>query len=136
MKRKVPGLNVQWPISELLLSGDKTVETRKYPLPQRYRGVELAIIETPGPQGRKTGRTKAEIIGTIVFSDSFLYPSKKDFDQDFSRHQVEPNHSQFRFVSGTPKYGWVVKEVKKVKRSPAPKKRGIIYAKTCLVEEL
>ena len=51
----------------MLLSGEKTVETRGYPLPEKYVGCELAIIETPGPRGRReAGIEKARIVGTIV----------------------------------------------------------------------
>ena len=38
------GINIQFPISQLILSGDKTVETRTYPIPERYLGVDLALI--------------------------------------------------------------------------------------------
>ena len=61
------GINIQTPWSELLINGDKSVETRSYPLPEKYMGEELALIETPG----RYGRFKARIIGTITFSHSF-----------------------------------------------------------------
>ena len=45
---KLSGLNIQQPWSSLLIDGYKSVETRSYPLPQKYEGVELALISTPG----------------------------------------------------------------------------------------
>jgi hypothetical protein len=33
----------------------QTLETREYPLPNEYVGREVALIETPGPDGRKNG---------------------------------------------------------------------------------
>ena len=45
------GLNVQAPWTGLLISGEKSVETRSYPLPKKYVGEKLALVETPGKSG-------------------------------------------------------------------------------------
>ena len=114
------GLNVQVPWSFLLINGDKSVETRSYPLPKKYEGVELALIETPG----KYGRFKSHIIGTITFSHSFEYPSERLWIDDYSRHKVEENDSQ---------YGWVVSDIKKFDKSIlAPKRKGIVFTKLAI----
>jgi len=65
--KKLTGINIQFPISRLILSGEKTVETRTYPIPEHYINQELAIIETPG----RDGDFKARIVGTIIFSGCF-----------------------------------------------------------------
>ena len=53
------GINIQSPWSRLLIEGDKCVETRSYPIPEKYVGEDLGLIETPG----KDGDFKARIIG-------------------------------------------------------------------------
>lgn len=125
---------MQWPWSELLISGKKTVETRTYPLPQKYKGVELALIETPGPKGKKeAGIEKARIIGTIVFGDSFQYLNEKKWKQDALRHLVDPSDFQFSWEKRDHQvWGWTVLKVKSLKKSvKPPKKRGIVFATAC-----
>jgi hypothetical protein len=46
------GINIQAPWSQLLINGQKCVETRSYPLPKNYEGVPLALVETPGKYGQ------------------------------------------------------------------------------------
>ena len=46
------GLNIQYPFSQLILAGAKTIEARSYPLGHRNiarPGERLFVIETPGP---------------------------------------------------------------------------------------
>lgn len=135
MAKEIPGINIQWPWSELLLNGKKTIETRTYPLPKKFEGVELAIIETPGPRGKKeAGIDKARIIGTIVFGQSFQYKNEKEWRNDQARHRVDVNDPQFAWDKRDEVWGW---EVKKVKWLPAvvnpPKKRGIVFANSCII---
>jgi hypothetical protein len=124
------GLNIQTPWSVLLINGSKSVETRSYPLPKKYEGVELALIETPG----KSGKFKARIIGTITFSHSFQYETKEDWLNDHNRHLVEDNDPLYGYNFSKPKYGWVVCNINKFdKLIPAPSKRGIVFTKNCKV---
>ena len=124
------GLNIQSPWSQLLIDGDKRVETRSYPLPEKYEGVELALIETPG----KHGNFKSRIVGTITFSHSFQYPDKQSWVDDRNRHKVEKNDEFYGWNSNKPKYGWVVSNVQKFdEHIPAPKKKGIVFTKNCKV---
>lgn len=118
------GLNIQYPISTLILSGEKTIETRTYPIPERLINVELAIIETPG----KKGAFKSRIVGTIIFSSCFKYNSKNDFYKDYKNHFVSED-SVWAWKNKS-KWGWVIKEVKKFKKPKSLSKRiGIIYTK-------
>lgn len=122
------GLNVQIPWSRFLIDGCKSVETRSYPLPTKYEGVELALIETPG----KYGDFKSRIIGTITFSHSFQYPDKQSWKDDYNRHKVEDD--EFFNWNDKPKYGWVVSNFSKFdKPIDAPKRKGIIFTKNCQV---
>ena len=48
----LPGLNIQWPFSQLVLSEAKTEEVREYDLGHRniqLADVETYLVETPGP---------------------------------------------------------------------------------------
>lgn len=132
------GINIQWPWSELLASGQKSIETRSYPIPKRLKGVELAIIETPGKRGKEeAGFDKARIIGTITFSESKEYRSRKSWQSDMDKHLVQLDDPQFSFVLGRPKYGWIVERVQKLYRPvEPPAKRGIIFAKNCKVPKV
>ena len=100
------GINIQYPWSELLINLDKCVETRTYPLPEKYEGEELALIETPG----KIGKFKARIIGTITFSHSFKYENMQEWISDYNRHRVEQD-SLFGWNEDKDKYGWVVSQI-------------------------
>lgn len=122
------GLNIQIPWSQLLINGNKSVETRSYALPKKYEGVELALIETPG----KYGRFKSQIIGTITFSHSFQYSDKQEWINDYNRHKVEEADEFFYWNENKKKYGWVVSNVQKLdKPIEAPKTKGIIFTKNC-----
>jgi hypothetical protein len=105
--REYIGINIQFPISRLILSGEKTIETRTYPIPPAYVGKELVIIETPG----KTGKFKARMIGLVTFGESFQYPSKAAFYRDAKRHRVTPD-SLWAWQEGAPKWGWPIIKVK------------------------
>jgi hypothetical protein len=132
-RRVIPGINIQWPWSQLLLSGEKTIETRTYAIPEKYIGQELALIETPGPHGKKkAGIDKARIIGVICFDASKQYRSKEEWDADRKLHQVDVDDPQYAFKKTKPKHGWPVISVKNLaKPLPAPKRRGIVFASAC-----
>ena len=126
------GLNIQSPWASLLIRGVKTVETRSYPLPNKYIREELAIIETPG----KYGRFKARIIGTITFDNSFKYPNKQTWLEDYNRHCVEKDDPLYGWVDddsffvleSKPKYGWVVNKVIKFDQPlDIHKRKGIVF---------
>ena len=118
------GINIQTPWSELLINGVKSVETRSYPLPEKYVGEELALIETPG----RYGRFKARIIGTITFSHSFKYPDQRAWQDDYNRHCVAVDDPIYNWKDDKPKYGWVVSKVTKFdKPLDIRKRRGIIF---------
>lgn len=122
------GVNIQYPWSSLLIDGTKVVETRTYPLPEKYIGQELALIETPG----KLGKFKSRIIGTITFSHSFIYPDKLAWIDDYHRHLVNENDKNYGWNDNKPKYGWVVSQIIKYnKHTEAPKRKGIIFTKDC-----
>ncbi|RYE58105.1 MAG: hypothetical protein EOP48_04305 [Sphingobacteriales bacterium] len=129
------GINIQWPWSRLILDGEKSVETRSYPIPKRYLNVELAVIETPGRCGRKHGAVpQAQIAGTVIFSASFLYRCRESWVLDFERHRVPESDIQFGYRSEMPKWGWNIHKFKKFSQPfIAPKNKGIVFTKRCQV---
>ncbi len=135
MSKSIPGLNIQWPWSELLISGKKTVETRSYPIPEKYIGQELAVIETPGPKGKKlAGIEKARIIGTITFKESYQYKSKSHWLKEKGKHLVNSDDPLYNYKSDKQKWAWVVDSYKPISPYlPAPTPRGIVFAKNCRV---
>ena len=122
MKTSHPGINIQFPISQLILDGRKTIETRRYPLPAKYIGKELFIIETPG----KDGKFSARIVGTIRFSNCFLYNNKKQFYKDWAQHFVDKT-SPYAWTTKK-KWGWEIEKVTVFKQPiQAPRKKGICF---------
>lgn len=123
MSKSYTGINIQWPISELIISGEKTIETRTYPIPENYLNQEMLLIETPG----KSGKFKARIRAIIIFKKCFKYSSKTQFHKDVKKHCVEKG--SIWDWKDKPKWGWEV-EVVKILTKPKPvKKHGIVYRK-------
>jgi hypothetical protein len=126
----ISGLNIQWPWSERILKKEKTIETRYYPLPRKYIGIRLALIETPG----KSGKFKARIVGFVTFGEPFKYKSRTHFDSEYSKHLVKSDDKALGWSSKKPKWGWPVIETE-VLREPvlAPVPRGIVFCTQCKV---
>lgn len=119
------GINIQFPISELILRGLKTVETRTYPMPAWLVGQEIIMIETPG----KIGKFRQRMVAKIVFGAGFQYRDRKSFYTDFERHQVSQD-SPWAWKQGVGKWGWPITSIQ-VFEEPIPmaKRGGIVYAK-------
>ena len=123
--KKLPGINVQTPWARMLLSGEKTTETRTYSLPLKYVGHDLWLIETPG----KIGKFTARVIGIIRFSGSEEYKSEKEFYDKADRHLILSKDSEYAWKIDVRKFGWIVEHVQPVEEFLAPSPRGIVYAR-------
>ena len=122
-KKLYSGINIQFPISRLILDGKKTIETRTYPIPLHYINTEIVLVETPG----KEGKFKSRAVAIIKFGASFKYSSKSDFHKDFDRHHVTPT-SLWAWDSKKEKWGWPVEVIRILKVPIQIKKRiGIKY---------
>jgi hypothetical protein len=123
-KKKYTGINIQAPISRHIISGEKTIETRTYPLPEKYLNQEMLLIETPG----SSNDFKSRIIAIIKFTECFKYESKEKFYKDINKHLVSKD-SPWAWKDKA-KYGW---KVEIIKSFPLPKivtsQKGIIYTK-------
>lgn len=125
MTKALPGINVQAPWASLLLEEKKSIETRTYPLPEKYVKQDLWLIETPG----RLGQFKARVIGVIKFSGFKQYNSLAEFQDDFDLHLVRPDDPNYAWRNGVAKYGWIVEQVRPVDIFTAPTPRGIVYSK-------
>lgn len=137
MPKTIPGVHIQWPWSQLILSGKKVVETRGYPIPHKHLGKPLALIETAGPLGKARGGIKsASIIGIVVFSECYRYESRAAWLRERKKHRVPATDTQFGFDEHKQKWAWVVERVEILKEpKPAPKRRGIVFASACNVAD-
>lgn len=121
-KKSYTGINIQYPISQFIVDGKKTIETRTYPIPEKYLNQEMLLIETPG----KEGKFKARIIAVIKFTECFQYKTKKEFYSQSDKHCVTED-SVWAWNDGD-KWGWNVALVKKI--SPPislTKRKGIKF---------
>ena len=120
------GLNIQTPWSSLLINGVKSVETRSYPIPRKYIGVPLALIETPG----KSRKFKSRIIGEITFSHYIKYSDENQWKSDYPRHKVHAACPFYNWDNNKPKYGWVVSNIVKYNTPiDVTRTKGIIFTK-------
>lgn len=123
MSDALPGINIQFPISELILEGTKTVETRTYPIPEKYINRWLYLVETPGTKGNFQSR----VVALIRFGEPFLYKSKTAFYADAHRHRVDKD-SPWRWNEKA-KWGWPILEVRKVAATTLKQRPGIKFTK-------
>ncbi|NOT79384.1 MAG: hypothetical protein HOP07_10365 [Bacteriovoracaceae bacterium] len=121
-KKTYTGINIQHPISQLIVEGKKIIETRTYNIPGKYLNQEMALVETPG----KNGKFKARIIAIIKFTECFQYQTKKEFYADSDKHCVTPS-SPWAWEEGE-KWGWKVCVVEKLPNfKTITKKKGIKF---------
>ena len=124
-KKTYTGINIQWPISQDIISGKKIIETRTYPIPPHYLNEEMLLIETPG----RAQKFKSRIIAIIQFIECFQYPNALAFYKDFSAHLVNPESPWAYRDKG--KWGWRISLVEII--SPPVQflgKKGIVYSFT------
>ena len=130
----IPGLNIQYPWSQLIVTGKKTVETRAYPIPLHLLNRELALIETPGRMGKKHGISSARIIAIITFSNCFQYGSKEQWLNDKHRHRVALDDSQYTYTTKGSRWGWEISKVSPLQKpQEGPKRKGIVFTRECSV---
>jgi hypothetical protein len=123
----LPGINIQAPWAEAIVAGHKVIETRFYPIPKKWVGQPLAIIETPG----KARHFKRRIAGLVIFAQSWCYANKAAFTRDYARHLVDPDDPLFGWrEDGKPKWAWPV-AWSEVYQQPLPPgfRAGIRYAR-------
>jgi len=106
------------PFTDQILSGQKTIETRRKNSLRPYVGQRVGIV--------RTGKGQAMLVGFAVIGEPVFYRTKAEFSADFARHQVG-DKSKFGFKRGG-KFGYPLTKVKKCKPQPVFS-RGIIARK-------
>jgi len=96
-------LNTQYPWSQYLLDGSKSLETRSYPLPNDLLGKEIAVWET-GREG-----VEEAFVGSVVFDRCDEYRNKEEWISDQKSHLVDVHSEQFGWTEGERKFKWRVK---------------------------
>ncbi len=106
------------PFTDQILSGQKTIETRRKNSLRPYVGKKVGII--------RTGKGQAMLVGFAVIGEPIFYGTKAEFSADFARHQVG-DKSEFGFKQGG-KFGYPLTMVTRCKPQPVFS-RGIIARK-------
>ena len=120
MQLTLRGLCVQYPFSQLILAGAKTIEARRYELGSRniaQPGEELFLIETP-PKASNAALTAgvalpakpkvACVVGTVTFSSSQPYPSPAQFRRDGQKHRIREGAKDYDWAGGGEMHAWQV----------------------------
>jgi hypothetical protein len=123
----LPGINIQAPWAQAIVSGQKVIETRFYPMPKQWVGQPLVIIETPG----KARNFKSRIAGFVIFGRSWCYTDKAAFTRDRVKHLVDPDDPLFGWQQDDrPKWAWPIQWVEADQQPLPPGLRaGIRYAR-------
>ncbi len=122
-------LNVQRPWAQLLVTGVKAVEVRKYPL-TNYRHEDLWVVETKGADRDVRRDLEARIVGTIRFERNFKYKSLAHFREDKARHCIDKGSAFDWDTDKIPRmYGWEVSNARPFSRPLMPPAvKGVIGA--------
>ena len=118
-RKAYTGVNIQYPWSEMIASGAKTVETRSYPIPPRLENADVVLIET------RNGPARA--IAFVTFSGSHQYATREEWNRDRCRHLVGLDDPMYGWKEGRQKHGWVVEKVTRLLEPCPVKSLGIVY---------
>jgi hypothetical protein len=120
------GLNIQYPFSQLILEGHKTIEARRYSLGHRKianPGEELFLIETPqkcagaactGDAALGPEPQEASVVGTIEFSHSTEYSEREEFRSDADKHCVREGAKGYDWSGEGEMHAWHIASTRRV----------------------
>ena len=137
----LPGLNINWPFSQLILAGVKTAEARSYDLGHHniaHPHVEMWLVETPGdPQALAKGMAldgdariaprpqHAQIVGTLTFSRADRYESLESFRSERECHRIGQG-GKYDWHGEGDMYAWRVSGTRRlVQPVPQPGRKGV-----------
>ena len=112
------GINIndkRSPWTDLILSGQKTIETRASKSLHPYVGKRVALIQT--------GKGKAKIVGLATIGEPIHYDTIEAFRADVNKHRVNPDTG---YDIETTKYGYPLKDVQKIHTPIEVGSRGIV----------
>lgn len=85
--------------TDLILDGEKTVETRRTNSLKSLIGKRVGII--------RTGKGKAMLVGYVTISGMKVYENEKVFREDYDRHFV-PRGNTYDITADGVKYGYIL----------------------------
>lgn len=122
--KTVIGLNIREPYATLIATGQKTIETRSYHIPEHLLNTEIAIVATGGA---------ARVIGSMVVSGCSKYTDENQFRLEFASHLVARG-STFDWSDEKPKYRWHICDARFFSEQiDAPSRTGMVWRKDCQV---
>jgi hypothetical protein len=112
------GININdktQPFTAQILSGEKTVETRRTNSLRPYVGQRVGIV--------RTGRGRATLVGFATIGEPIRYGHQKQFAADYARHRVAAGSPHDCGPDG--KYGYLLTDVEATTPRPVTG-RGIV----------
>lgn len=111
------GLEIRKGWCDLIFSGRKQIEIRRYPLPESLLHKKIWVIQTeegkPGtsslPDTVSRGDTTAELVGYITFHTSIQYRSTDQWELDQPLHCVDPT-SPYNWDGDGDVFGWLIED--------------------------
>ena len=108
-------IEVQLPWSMVVLQRKKSVETRTYPYPANLIGKRVFILQTQKgatgvsglPDQIQADDPNLEVVGECVVNECVLYPTRRSWDLDYTRHKV-PLDNPYGWSTKKDFFGWVV----------------------------
>jgi hypothetical protein len=134
----LPGLNIQWPFTQLILAGVKTIEVRTYELGHRniaHPNREVWLVETISgslkdatvPEGVDVPEKPpcAQIVGTITFSRSVPYDDRSDFNSTRNQHRIAVG-GKHDWTDKSDRHAWHISSCKRLAAPiPCPGRKGM-----------
>ena len=115
------GININdkaQPFTAQILSGEKTVETRRTNSLRPFVGKRVGIV--------RTGRGKATLVGYATIGEPIHYEHQRQFAADYDRHRVAAGSPHDCGPDG--KYGYILTDVEATTPRPVTS-RGIVARK-------
>lgn len=112
------GINVNdkvAPWTDLILNGQKTIETRNSNSLGPYVGKRVGLV--------RTGKGPATLVGYVTIGEPKVYRTAEEFDADYDHHQVDTSMAGFDFRGV--KYGYPVTQPERIEPRPI-NSRGIV----------
>ena len=108
--------------ADLIVSGQKSIETRRSRSLDNLIGNRVKIVRTTGKGD------EARVIGEVTIGEPIQYKTRAEFAKDYDKHLVDED-SDFAFQDGG-KFGYPMINPERYDTPyPMPKRKGIVYTK-------
>ena len=108
--------------ADLIVSGKKSIETRRSRSLDNLIGNRVKIVRTTGKGD------EARVIGEVTIGEPIQYKTRAEFAKDYDKHLVDED-SDFAFQDGG-KFGYPMINPERYETPyPMPKRKGIVYTK-------